>query len=158
MRKIEVVEYNPAWPERFTEESSLMRETLGDIVGSVHHIGSTAVPGLAAKPVIDILVEVTDLAALDARNQDMELIGYEPMGEFGIPETTASLDTIGVHLDYQGQGLAIELMKEFVTNLRKAGVERIYTLINWNDWELLRFFEKSGFVPAKVVNLELQIT
>jgi len=60
--------------------------------------------------------------------------------------------------DYQGQGLAIELMKEFVTNLKKAGVERIYTLVNWNDWDLLRFFEKSGFVPAKMLNLELQIT
>ena len=59
---------------------------------------------------------------------------------------------------FLGQGLAIELMKEFVTNLRKAGVERIYTLVNWNDWDLLRFFEKSGFVPAKMLNLELQIT
>ncbi len=86
------------------------------------------------------------------------IMGNVYLGEFGIPETTASLDTIGVHPDYQGQGLAIELMNEFVRNLEKAGVERIYTLINWNDWDLLRFFEKSGFVPAKMVNLELQIT
>jgi hypothetical protein len=49
-------------------------------------------------------------------------------------------------------------MNEFVRNLEKAGVERIYTLVNWNDWDLLRFFERSGFVPAKMVNLELQIT
>jgi predicted N-acetyltransferase YhbS len=101
---------------------------------------------------------VTSLVA----EQDDRVVGFIMgnvyLGEFGIPETMASLDTIGVHPDYQGQGLAIELMKEFVTNLRKAGVERIYTLVNWNDWELLRFFEKSGFVPAKVVNLELQIT
>ncbi len=85
------------------------------------------------------------------------IMGNVYLGEFGIPETMASLDTIGVHPDYQGQGLAIELMKEFVTNLKKAGVERIYTLVNWNDWDLLRFFEKSGFTPAKVVNLELTL-
>jgi predicted N-acetyltransferase YhbS len=101
---------------------------------------------------------VTSLVA----EQDDQVIGFIMgnvyLGEFGIPETTASLDTIGVHPDYQGQGLAIELMKEFVTNLEKAGVERIYTLVNWNDWDLLRFFEKSGFVPAKMLNLELQIT
>lgn len=85
MRTIEVVEYDPSWPERFEEESNLLRETLGDIAVEVHHIGSTAVPGLAAKPIIDILIEIADLAALDARNRDMELIGYEPKGEFGIP-------------------------------------------------------------------------
>jgi len=100
---------------------------------------------------------VTSLVA----EQEGQVIGFIMgnvyLGEFGIPETTASLDTIGVHPDYQGQGLAIELMKEFVTNLKKAGVERIYTLVNWNDWDLLRFFEKSGFTPAKVVNLELPL-
>jgi GrpB-like predicted nucleotidyltransferase (UPF0157 family) len=51
----------------------------------VHHIGSTAVPGLAAKPIIDIVLEVSDLAALDAHNSQMEEIGYKPRGEFGIP-------------------------------------------------------------------------
>ena len=85
MRRIQVVEYDPSWPKRFTEESNLLRETLGDIATAVHHIGSTAVPGLAAKPIIDILIEVTDLATLDARNRDMELSGYEAKGEFGIP-------------------------------------------------------------------------
>jgi len=100
---------------------------------------------------------VTSLVA----EQDGQVIGFIMgnvyLGEFGIPETTASLDTIGVHPDWQGQGLAIELMKEFVTNLKKAGVERIYTLVNWNDWDLLRFFEKSGFVPGRMLNLELQL-
>lgn len=85
MRKIEVVDYDPSWPERFTEERNLLRKTLGDIAVEVQHIGSTAVPGLAAKPIIDILIEVTDLPALDARDRDMELLGYEPKGEFGIP-------------------------------------------------------------------------
>jgi GrpB-like predicted nucleotidyltransferase (UPF0157 family) len=50
----------------------------------IHHIGSTAVPGLAAKPIIDILVEVSSLAEIDATTDGMAELGYEAMGEFGI--------------------------------------------------------------------------
>lgn len=84
-RKIEVVKYNPAWPKRFDTERKRLRRTLGEVAKRIHHMGSTAVPGLAAKPIIDILVEVTDLDALDRLNSAMEAIGYEPKGEFGIP-------------------------------------------------------------------------
>jgi N-acetylglutamate synthase-like GNAT family acetyltransferase len=48
-------------------------------------------------------------------------------------------------------------MEEFVTHARAAGVDTIYTLVNWNDWALLRFFEAVGFAPAKTVNLELKV-
>lgn len=85
------------------------------------------------------------------------IMGNVYLGEFGIPETTASLDTIGVHPDYQEQGIATQLMGEFITHARAAGVDTVYTLVNWNDWGLLRFFEAVGFAPAKKVNLELRI-
>lgn len=84
-RKIEVVDYDPSWPGMFEQESKLLSRTLGNIVEKIHHIGSTSVPGLAAKPIIDILVEVTSLENLDARHQQMVTIGYQPKGEFGIP-------------------------------------------------------------------------
>jgi GrpB-like predicted nucleotidyltransferase (UPF0157 family) len=58
---------------------------LGTIVVSTHHIGSTAVPGLRAKPIIDILLEVSSLPELDERADRLEKLGYEAMGEFGIP-------------------------------------------------------------------------
>jgi ribosomal protein S18 acetylase RimI-like enzyme len=93
-------------------------------------------------------------AAVAPRCHQDAVPGGDLILEFGL----ASLDTIGVHPNWQGQGLAIELMNEFVRNLGKAGVERIYTLVNWNDWDLMRFFEKSGFVPGKMVNLEMQLT
>ncbi len=51
---------------------------------AVHHIGSTAVPGLRAKPVVDMLAEVADLACLDGQNDRLEALGYEVMGEFGM--------------------------------------------------------------------------
>jgi GrpB-like predicted nucleotidyltransferase (UPF0157 family) len=61
---VRVVPYDAAWPALFARESALLSEALGGwIVGGVHHIGSTAVPGLAAKPVVDILVGVADLSA-----------------------------------------------------------------------------------------------
>jgi GrpB-like predicted nucleotidyltransferase (UPF0157 family) len=80
-----VIEYDPTWPEAYESEIARIRTVLGDEMVRAHHIGSTAVPGLVAKPVIDILFEVWDLAQLDARDGGMRSIGYEPRGEFGIP-------------------------------------------------------------------------
>ncbi len=85
------------------------------------------------------------------------IMGNVYLEEFGIPETTASLDTIGVHPDYRKQGVATQLMAEFITHARAAGVDTIYTLVNWNDWALLRFFEAVGFAPAKTIHLELKV-
>lgn len=79
------------------------------------------------------------------------------VGEYGIPATTATLDTIGIHPDYQGKGIGRQLMDEFIGHLRKAGVEKITTLVNWNDWQLIRFFNAAGFNPAKTLNLELTL-
>ncbi|SPD76410.1 Acetyltransferase, GNAT family [uncultured Desulfobacterium sp.] len=79
------------------------------------------------------------------------------LGEFGIPEPTASLDTIGVDPEYQKQGVALALMKQFIANAKKAHIEDIYALVNWNDWDMLKFFERSGFVPSKAIKLELKL-
>ena len=85
MRKVEVVQYNPSWPVLFEKERKLLQDILGDIPVAIHHIGSTSVPGLAAKPIIDILMEVASVAALDGFNDELRAAGYEPKGEFGIP-------------------------------------------------------------------------
>lgn len=84
MRKIEIVDYNPLWSDLFNIECAVLHNKLEGVAIAIHHIGSTAVPGLAAKPIIDILVEVTSLDDLDALNEVMEGIGYKPKGEFGI--------------------------------------------------------------------------
>ena len=80
-----VVDYDPCWPDEYDAEIARIRTVLSGEIVRAHHIGSTAVPGLAAKPVIDILLEVEDVARLDARDEAMRSIGYEPRGEFGIP-------------------------------------------------------------------------
>jgi GrpB-like predicted nucleotidyltransferase (UPF0157 family) len=81
-----LMSHDPAWVSMFESEASLILDALGDNALAVHHIGSTAIHGIVAKPVIDILIEVRDLGLVDLRNTSMQAIGYEVMGEFGIPE------------------------------------------------------------------------
>ena len=85
MMKVEVVPHDTRWRDAFEAEAKLVAEALGESVLAVHHIGSTAIRGIYAKPVIDMLVEVRDVAEVDGRSSAMESIGYEVMGEYGIP-------------------------------------------------------------------------
>lgn len=85
------------------------------------------------------------------------IMGDVYFGEFGIPETSGTIDTIGVHPDYQSRGVAHDLMDQFLTNMKAVGVSKIYTLVNWNDFALERFFARHKFQPSKRVNLELQL-
>ena len=83
--RLSVVPYDPAWPRLYEEEAARVSTALGEDVAEIEHIGSTAVPGLAAKPVIDISVGLRTLALGAARVEAMGRIGYEYKGEFGIP-------------------------------------------------------------------------
>ena len=81
---IQVKKYDPDWVIEFEMESSKLFEKIGDVISKVHHIGSTAVPGLMAKPIIDIILEVKDLNELDCQRSKFENLKYEVMGEYGI--------------------------------------------------------------------------
>lgn len=71
---IQLSPYDPSWPLRFEEEQTDLVDAIGEwIVGGIHHVGSTAVPGLAAKPIIDILAGVRDLGESQAC--------FEPLAE-----------------------------------------------------------------------------
>ncbi len=83
-RTIEVIDYDPNWTKRFELEKQLLTKILGSNAVTIEHIGSTSVFGLAAKPVIDILIEVTNLDELDTANNDLALQGYVVKGENGI--------------------------------------------------------------------------
>jgi GrpB-like predicted nucleotidyltransferase (UPF0157 family) len=74
---------NPDWPHLAASHAGHLR-ALGTILVSVHHIGSTSVPGLAAKPIIDLMPLVTSLAELDRERSRVELLGYQWHGELGI--------------------------------------------------------------------------
>lgn len=78
-----LVAHDPAWAWRATAHADGLR-VLGAILREVHHIGSTSVPAIAAKPVIDLLPVVTDLDALDPARDRVEALGYAWRGEYGI--------------------------------------------------------------------------
>lgn len=85
MRQVRVVPHDPAWEELFEAEAAVLRAVLGEEALAVHHIGSTSVPGLRAKPTIDVLVEVREIGRLDDLEGPMAGGGYEAWGEYGIP-------------------------------------------------------------------------
>ena len=83
---IRVVAHDPAWSTKFQAEAERIAEAVGEAVVRMHHIGSTAIPQTKAKPIIDILLEVASLGDLDQKASMLEALGYEAMGEFGIPD------------------------------------------------------------------------
>src|SRR5438552_10266127 len=81
-KQIDVVPYDPNWPMLFELESAAIKKELGDNCVAIHHIGSTSVPGLAAKPKIDMIAVVRDPENLIEK---LEMIGIQYRGEFNIP-------------------------------------------------------------------------
>lgn len=77
--------------------------------------------------------------------------------EFGVPDTIGWIDTIGVDPAFQKKGLATALAHELIKNLRSLAVKTIYTLVSWDDWDLLQFFRAMGFSRGDMINLELRI-
>ncbi|WP_100011235.1 GrpB family protein [Lentibacillus sediminis] len=84
MRKVEVTSYNINWPAMFKEEANKLHSIFGSETIEIHHIGSTSVNGLKAKPVIDMMPVVKNISRVDDFNTAMMGIGYEPLGENGI--------------------------------------------------------------------------
>ena len=75
--KVLVVPYDPRWPVLFEQEASLIRDRLGAVACEVAHMGSTAVPGLAAKPVLDILLAIPSLRAPALLHEALALLDYD---------------------------------------------------------------------------------
>lgn len=80
-----VVDYNANWVNQYEQEKQQILLALGNKVTNIQHIGSTSVPGLAAKPVIDILLGLKQIPPLPMQISNLEAIGYNYYGELGIP-------------------------------------------------------------------------
>jgi len=81
-----LVDYNPIWPQAFAVEADRIRAAVGSLAVAVEHYGSTSVPGLRAKPIIDILIGVTAIDHGIAMIEPMARLGYDYAGNQGIPE------------------------------------------------------------------------
>jgi ribosomal protein S18 acetylase RimI-like enzyme len=97
-------------------------------------------------------------ASLVAEDKDGTVVGFIMgeiyMGEYGIFQEEASLDTIGVDPDYQHKGIGEQLINAFLNHLRKVGVQNINTLVDWNNSKLIHFFSANDFSPSRTINLE----
>jgi GrpB-like predicted nucleotidyltransferase (UPF0157 family) len=84
-REYDIVPYNPAWPEMYEREAAVVRKVFGDFVKDIQHVGSTSVPGMQAKPQIDVLVIVDDITTAEQLTPDMQAQGYTAFGDpFGV--------------------------------------------------------------------------
>jgi len=109
---IVVVPYDPEWPARFEAERAVLEDVLSPwLEGGIHHIGSTAVAGLAAKPIIDMMAGVRDLEAARAADEPLAAIGYvhEPhrptIAHHFAKYAAGGETTYGLHLTEPGSDL-----------------------------------------------------
>lgn len=133
MRKIVVVPYENHWGEKFQIESQRLKAAMPEHV-KVHHIGSTSVPGLAAKPIVDMIMEVENIESVDHWNECFQQLGYIVKGENGIPgrrffihgteeERSYHLHVFGTgnpeitrHLAFRDYMMEINIQKERMTS------------------------------------------
>ncbi|KON33509.1 MAG: hypothetical protein AC479_04215 [miscellaneous Crenarchaeota group-6 archaeon AD8-1] len=102
------------------------------------------------------------------------IMGYVSGWEFGIPDTIGWIDTLGVDPDYQRRGIGKTLFQALIDNFKHSGKEQVpdlkdnkiseiegvnvvYTLVNWNDWDLIQFYDNMGFKKGEMLNLKLRI-
>ena len=79
-----ICDYDPAWPQRYEALRRPVAEALGELAAQIDHVGSTSVPGLAAKPTIDIVVKLRAATDLPASIERLARLGYAHEGDFGI--------------------------------------------------------------------------
>ena len=96
--------------------------------------------------------------SLVAEEEDGTVVGFVMgelyMGEFGIFQEQATLDTIGIDPNYRLKGIGAQLINEFMDHLRSLGVQKVNTLVDRKDSKLTHFFSSNQFSPSETINLE----
>lgn len=95
-----------------------------------------------------LVTGISMVAEMDTRIVGF-VMGAMNRGEYGIPEKIATIDTVGVHPEFQQAGVGRVLIEEFIAHTRQAGARRIRTLVDWSrQWDVMGYFRASGFTPA----------
>ena len=99
--------------------------------------------------------------SLVAEQEDGTVVGFVMgeiyLGEYGIFQEEATLDTIGVDPEYQHKGVGKVLIDEFIDHLKEVGVKKVHSLVGLNDSKLIHFFNANAFSPSKTINLERKL-
>ncbi len=109
-----------------------------------------------AEAVRDTSVRISLAALVDGTPAGF-LMGRVYYGEFGVPEPVAQLDTIVVARAFTGKHVAEALLRQLKLNLRGLRIERLQTQVEWDQLNLLGFFQHAGFKPAPRLCLELEV-
>ena len=80
-----IVDYDPNWPQMYEQEKARIQDAIGEYLIDIQHVGSTSIPGLSAKPIIDIMPIIRDIALIPHCVQPLESLDYAYFGENGIP-------------------------------------------------------------------------
>jgi GrpB-like predicted nucleotidyltransferase (UPF0157 family) len=127
---IELVPHDPSWAAVARAEIERQQGVLGELIVAAHHIGSTAIPGIKAKPIVDIVLVVASLEELDARKDRVTALGFEWRGEYGIagrrycPFTDPHTGKRTIHVHFFATGASeIERHLAFRDYLRAHGEE-----------------------------------
>jgi GrpB-like predicted nucleotidyltransferase (UPF0157 family) len=83
--KVDLLPYDPQWAEDADNEGKALALAIGPTLLTIHHVGSTSIPGIHAKPVLDLMPVVSRMSELDSRESHVRSLGYEWWGEFGLP-------------------------------------------------------------------------
>ncbi len=154
---IRVVDYDPAWPERFAAQRARIVSALGPLARRVEHIGSTAVPGLAAKPIVDVLVEVDDANDENSFRAALEQAGYElRVREAGHRMFRTPARDVHVHLWSAGDGEVADylLLRDWLRahvedRIRYERVKRDLAARSWPDMNY--YADAKGPVIAQIL-------
>lgn len=127
---VEVVSYRNEWPSQYEKEAALLHQELPFSL-VLEHIGSTAVPGLCAKPIIDILGLVDKIDSLDKQTALFASLGYHAMGAFGIPgrryfwKGSGDRHTVHLHVFEHGHEAALNhlFFRDYLRNNEKSAID-----------------------------------
>ncbi|WP_409271062.1 GrpB family protein [Neobacillus sp. SCS-31] len=149
---VRLSDWSENWVRMFEEESRFLKTVFGDVIINFEHFGSTSVPGLKAKPVVDMMTIVKDIEKVDSFNEKMAAIGYGVAGEWGIPgrrlfRKGGENRTHHIHF-YQNGNLHIERHLIFRDYLRTHPEEAARYSI-FKEGLAIRFTKTSEYSPAK---------
>lgn len=156
-RKVEIVDYASTWPGTFVKHAELIARALGAAAFRIEHIGSTSVPNLAAKPIVDILVVVADSANESAYRSQLEAAGYvlrvrEPDWHEHRMFRTPARD-VHVHI-YSVGGPEIERNLRFRDHLRASADDRLHYEATKRTLAMRDWPDMNAYAEAKTEVIE----
>jgi putative glutamine amidotransferase len=131
-----IAEYDPAWPEKFEAEATRIGDALGDVAVRIEHVGSTSVPGLASKPIVDIQLSVDSLVPRAPYARPLVALGYRHGIDLTIPEREY----------FKGD---VDGVRSFHVHVCEAGTEWERVHLAFRDWLREHPDEASAYADLK---------